>query len=42
MEYTALDKAMVKIYLRRINRGEIGVEDVPEKIRSLVQEQLGN
>jgi hypothetical protein len=32
--------AIAKAYYRRIHRGEITIEDVPEQIRALVQELL--
>ena len=33
---TSLDRSMAKVYARRIKRGEIALEDVPERIRALV------
>lgn len=38
MEYTKLDRSVSKIYARRIMRGDITIEDVPERIRDLVSE----
>ncbi len=35
-ELTNLDRSMAKVYARRIKRGEITLEDVPERIRELV------
>lgn len=37
---TNLDKAMVKVYVRRIRRGDITIDDVPERIRNLVSQAL--
>ena len=33
---TNLDRSMSKVYARRIQRGEITLQDVPERIRDLV------
>ncbi|MEY8436535.1 hypothetical protein AAK967_02160 [Atopobiaceae bacterium 24-176] len=33
---TNLDRSMAKVYARRIQRGEISMADVPERIRELV------
>lgn len=33
---TNLDRSMAKVYARRIQRGEVTLQDVPERIRDLV------
>lgn len=39
-QLTNLDRSMAKVYARRINRGEIGLSDVPQRIRELVAELI--
>lgn len=36
-----MDDIMVNVYVRRINRGVITIDDVPERIRDRVIEALG-
>lgn len=38
--HSAIDIAMARIYAGRIEKGKISIEDVPQKIRSLVVEIL--
>lgn len=35
-----MDEIMVKVYLRRIKRGNITLDDVPENLRDKVAEAL--
>lgn len=37
---TSLDKSMANVYACRINRGEITIGEVPEKIRPLVEKLI--
>lgn len=38
--HSTLDLAMARIYAGRVEKGKISIEDVPQKIRSLVIEIL--
>lgn len=40
--YTSLDRKMAVIYASRIDNETITIDDVPEKIRPLVEEILSN
>lgn len=40
-QLTNLDRSMAKVYARRIQRGEIAIDAVPERIRALVSEIVG-
>lgn len=40
-ELTNLDRSMAKVYARRVQRGEIAIDAVPERIRALVSGIVG-